>query len=73
MLALDPGLLSDRATYMKRSHELVESIKDARPLPGQIVRLPGERGDDLARSCEISGEVDIPEEIWWALGKFIVD
>lgn len=70
VLALDPGLLAGTDEYMKRSRELVESIRSAHPLPGQIVLLPGERGDDLARSCEISEELEIDEAIWKELLAF---
>jgi LDH2 family malate/lactate/ureidoglycolate dehydrogenase len=63
VLALDPGLLADTSEYMKRSRELVESIKNARPLAGQTVLLPGERGDDIARTCVTSGEIEIADAL----------
>ena len=70
VLALDPGLLSDTAEYMQRSRELVESIKSARPLDGQRVLLPGERGDELAQACISSGEIEIADALWQALVAF---
>jgi LDH2 family malate/lactate/ureidoglycolate dehydrogenase len=63
-LALDPGLLSGRQEYMARASELVASVKAARPLPGQQVLMPGERGDQVARQAEEMGYLDIADGIW---------
>lgn len=71
ILALDPGLLASTEEYMKRSRELVESIKSARPIPGQEILMPGERGDDRARQVEQSGEIDVAEPVWNELLKFV--
>jgi LDH2 family malate/lactate/ureidoglycolate dehydrogenase len=70
-LALDPGLFAGTEEYMKRSRELVESIKSAKPITGQRVSLPGERGDELAKQAMESGEVEIADAIWNELVKFV--
>jgi LDH2 family malate/lactate/ureidoglycolate dehydrogenase len=71
ILAIDPGLLAGSDEYMKRSRELVESIKSAKPIQGQQVVLPGERGDAIAQEAETAGEIDIADGIWQQLCTFI--
>ncbi len=70
VMAIDPELLAGDE-YMQRATELVESIKSAKPLPGQKVLLPGEHGDDIARQAEASGEIDIADAIWKELNDFV--
>lgn len=71
VLAIDPGLLAGKDEFMKRSTELVESLKSAKPLPGHEVILPGEHGDALARQAEESGEIEIADAIWNELCQFV--
>lgn len=71
VMAIDPGLLAGKNEFMKRSTELVEHVKSAKPLPGQEVVLPGERGDSLASLAEQSGEIEIADAIWNELTKFV--
>jgi LDH2 family malate/lactate/ureidoglycolate dehydrogenase len=71
VMAIDPGLLAGREEYMKRSTELIEHIKSAKPLPGQKVVLPGEQGDAIAKAAEESGEIEIADAIWNELTSFV--
>jgi L-2-hydroxycarboxylate dehydrogenase (NAD+) len=71
MLALDPGLFAGTEEYMKRSREFVDSVKSAKPIAGQQVLMPGERGDQLAQLAEESGEIEIADAIWEQLCKFV--
>lgn len=71
VLAIDPGLLAGTNEYMKRSREFVDSIKSAKPIAGQNVSLPGERGDKLAQEAEQTGEIEIADAIWNELLTFI--
>ena len=71
VLAIDPGLLAGTEEYMKRSRELVDSIKAAKPIPGQKVILPGERGDALMKQAQDTGEIEIPDGIWNELLTFV--
>jgi LDH2 family malate/lactate/ureidoglycolate dehydrogenase len=71
IFAIDPGLFAGKEEYMKRSRELVEGIKAARPIPGQEVLLPGERGDKIAKQIEESGEIEIADGIWSELCGFV--
>lgn len=71
VLAIDPGLLAGKEEYMKRSSELVRSIKNAKPLDGKTVYLPGEQGDALAKQVEESGEIEIADAIWQELTNFV--
>lgn len=73
VIAIDPGLLAGKEEYMKRSRELVESIKSSRPIPGKSVMLPGEHGDELTRKARDSGEIEIPDGVWTELVKFLED
>ena len=71
VLAIDPGLLAGKEEYMKRSRELVDHIKSAKPIPGQEVLLPGEKGDRLTKQAEETGEIEIADGVWQELCKFI--
>jgi LDH2 family malate/lactate/ureidoglycolate dehydrogenase len=71
VMALDPGLLAGKDEYMRRSTELVEHIKTAKPLDGQKVVLPGEQGDALAKQAEDSGEIEVADAIWQELVAFV--
>lgn len=71
VLAIDPGILAGKEEYMKRSRELVNHIKSAKPIPGQEVVLPGEIGDRRTKEAEETGEVEIADGIWNELCKFI--
>lgn len=71
IMAIDPGLLAGKDEFMKRSTELVQSLKSAKPLPGQKVLLPGERGDELAKQAEETGEIEIADTIWNELVNFV--
>ncbi|MEI6481710.1 MAG: Ldh family oxidoreductase, partial [Candidatus Saccharibacteria bacterium] len=71
VLAIDPGLLSDKEEYMKRATELVDHVKAAKPLKGQTVLLPGEKGDERAKQAEKSGEIVIADAIWNELLEFV--
>jgi LDH2 family malate/lactate/ureidoglycolate dehydrogenase len=71
VLAIDPSLLAGKEEFMKRSTELVEHVKSAKPLPGQKVMLPGEQGDATAKQAEASGEIEIADAIWQELVTFV--
>jgi LDH2 family malate/lactate/ureidoglycolate dehydrogenase len=71
VLAIDPGLLAGTEEYMKRSRELVDSVKAAKPIAGRQVYLPGERGDTIAQKAEEAGEIEIADEVWRQLCVFV--
>ena len=71
VLAIDPGLLAGKEEYMKRSRELVDQIKSAKPIEGQEVLLPGEKGDRRAKLVEETGEIEIADGIWNELLMFL--
>lgn len=71
VLAIDPGLLSSISEYMKRSRELVYSMKSAKPIAGMQVVLPGERGDKLTERAIKDNEIEIDDAIWNELSKFV--
>lgn len=71
IFAIDPGLLAGKDEYMKRSRELIDQIKSAKPIENQEVLLPGERGDRRAMQVEESGEIDIADGVWKELCKFV--
>lgn len=71
VLAIDAGLLAGKDEFMRRSTELIEHIKSAKPLPGQKVMLPGEHGDAVAQQAEESGEIEIADAIWKQLCDFV--
>lgn len=71
VMAIDPGLLCPKEEFMKRSTELVQSMKSAKPFAGQSVYLPGEQGDQKTKEAEETGEIEIPEAIWNELVSFV--
>ncbi len=71
VMAIDAGLLAGKDEFMQRSTELIKHIKSAKPLAGQKVLLPGERGDALAKQAEASGEIEIADAIWQELCDFV--
>ncbi len=71
VLAIDPGLLAGTDEYMTRSRELIESIRSAKPIAGQRISLPGERGDAVAEQAELTGEIEVADAIWNELLKFV--
>lgn len=71
VMAIDPGLLAGNEEFMRRSTQLVNDIKSAKPLEGQKVLLPGEHGDALRGQVEESGVIEIADEIWDELLKFV--
>lgn len=73
VLAIDPGLFAGKEEYMKRSSELIKHIKSAKPIPGQEVVLPGEKGDRKAKMVEETGEIEIADGVWDELCKFVVE
>lgn len=56
---------------MQRADELTKQLKSAKPLAGEGVLLPGERGDNLAKQAEDSGEIEIADAIWNELKTFV--
>lgn len=71
VMAIDPSLLVGRDEYLKNATELVEQVSAAKPLPGQMVLLPGERGDQLTDKTNTHGEIEIADAIWNELIAFI--
>lgn len=71
VLAIDPSLFVSKEEFLQRTDELLKEIKSAKPLPGQEVLLPGERGDRLSKQATESGEIEIADAIWQELCDFV--
>lgn len=71
VLAIDPGLLAGKDEYMKRATQLVDSMHNAKPIPGEEVTVPGERGDAMVKKVEQAGEIEIEDAIWNELVEFV--
>ena len=71
VMAIDPGLLVGKDEFLKAADELTNNIKSAKPLSGQSVLLPGERGDELAKQAINSDEIEIADAIWLELKAFV--
>jgi LDH2 family malate/lactate/ureidoglycolate dehydrogenase len=71
VLAIDPGLLVGKEAFLKGADELVQTVTAAKPLDGQKVMLPGERGDELAQKAVDNNEIDIADAIWQELCNFV--
>ncbi len=70
VLAIDPTLLAGNE-YFKRANNLVDLIKSAKPIEGKEIILPGEIGDRKADEITKSGKIEISENIWNELCKFV--
>ncbi len=71
VMALEPSLLAGKDEFLKRSTELVQSMKSAKPLAGQEVLLPGEKGDRKIKAVENAGEIEVADAIWNELVTFV--
>jgi L-2-hydroxycarboxylate dehydrogenase (NAD+) len=71
VMAIDPGLLVGKDAFLKGADELTKQLKSAKPLSGNGVLLPGERGDSLAKQAENTGEIEIADAIWNELNAFV--
>lgn len=71
VLAIDPGLLAGKDEYMKRATQLVNSMHTAKPITGEEVTVPGERGDAKVKQVEDAGEIEIADAIWNQLVAFV--
>jgi L-2-hydroxycarboxylate dehydrogenase (NAD+) len=71
IMAIDPGLLLDKAEYMASSTELCELVVGAKPLDGATVQLPGERGDARRATSLVTNEIEIADAIWEQLCVFV--
>ena len=64
ILAIDPNLLGDGSKFMENVGRMIEKIKAAKKLPGvKEIFVPGEKGARLLRQAEVSGEIDIEENL----------
>ena len=71
ILAIDPGLLLDKAEYLANSTELCELVTGAKPLGNTGVQLPGERGDARRVTAKETNEIEIADAIWEELCTFV--
>jgi LDH2 family malate/lactate/ureidoglycolate dehydrogenase len=71
VLAIDPGLLVDKQQFLERADELVHGVAAARPLAGSAVLLPGQRGDQRSQQFIKDDEIEIADEIWAELKRFV--
>jgi LDH2 family malate/lactate/ureidoglycolate dehydrogenase len=64
VFAIDPDLLGDRSEFIENVGRMIEKIKATKKSPGvEEIFVPGERGAQLFRQCEESGEIDIEENL----------
>jgi LDH2 family malate/lactate/ureidoglycolate dehydrogenase len=70
VMAIDPSLIVSKAAYLKGATALAEQVSAAKPLPGQLVLLPGERGDKLTAAATDADEIEIADAIWQELQTF---
>ena len=64
VFAIDPDLLGDGSEFIENVRRMIEKIKATKKLPGvEEILVPGERGTQLFRQREESGEIDIEENL----------
>jgi L-2-hydroxycarboxylate dehydrogenase (NAD+) len=70
VLAIDPGLLGDRETFMKNVNTLIDQVKATKRLPGvEEIFVPGERGNRQAAEIRASGVIDVEDHLLEELRK----
>ena len=64
-LALDPGLLVERADFQREVAQLAAALKAGERLAGvEAILLPGERGAAIRAGAEAAGELEIEDNLW---------
>jgi LDH2 family malate/lactate/ureidoglycolate dehydrogenase len=71
ILAIDPGLLLDKAEYLVNSTDLCGLVSGAKPIASAEVQLPGERGDTIRSTATETNEIEISDAIWEELCSFV--
>ena len=61
LMVLDPAIFVGTENFLKEIKYLVANIKTSHPRPGFEVRLPGERGFEALKDCQING-IPLDEE-----------
>jgi LDH2 family malate/lactate/ureidoglycolate dehydrogenase len=65
IMAIDPELLVDAATFKQQVSELVTAVKSKKKLPGvDELLMPGERGDKVMKSVMQAGEIEVEDNLW---------
>lgn len=64
ILVIDPRQTSDLNTFKTANSELMDKIKSTSKLPGEEIRIPGEKASQLKASNSDDGRIEIPEELW---------
>ncbi len=70
IIAFDPELFQGLDATKKGVTQMIEKIKSTRKLPNvEEIFVPGERGDKMTQTAEISGEIEIDEKLFEELKK----
>jgi L-2-hydroxycarboxylate dehydrogenase (NAD+) len=65
ILVIDPAQTSgDGPTFKHANSNLIERIKATHPLPGQEIRIPGEKASTEHAAKIKAGSIDVPSELW---------
>ncbi|MFA5776723.1 MAG: Ldh family oxidoreductase [Patescibacteria group bacterium] len=68
VLVVDPNLLTDKTEFANQVSQMVQDVKSTKKLPGvEEIRVPGERGNKLAKQRLESGELEIEDNLYKAL------
>lgn len=71
-IAIDPELLVNKEEFKKNSSELIQRIKNSKPVKGSDeVQIPGGKGLRLKKEIEESGEIEIEESLYEQLQEQI--
>ena len=73
VMAIDVTLFAEKQQYLQRAGDMVRYVTSAKPLPGKSVWLPGEQGDERARQCRETGQIEIADGVWKELIAFVAE
>lgn len=72
IFVIDPKLLTSKKLFKKHIAQLVKKVKDTKKLLGvKEIFVPGERGNRLTQQRLKSGEIEIEENLYQQLKKFV--
>ena len=70
ILVIDPNQTSNLETFKKETSGAIDFIKSTKSLPGQEIRIPGEKAGLKEAQAISLDSVELPDELWEELSKF---
>ena len=69
ILVLDPSQTAGLNQFEQDNTAMIDKIKSTHPIPGQTIRIPGERAGKLQKTANETDVLDLPDELWDEISK----